>query len=118
MATPTFVPPYEPDTQSASPNQPRINEANFGDGYSQRTRDGLNARQDKPTWHWSALSVAEYEAMDAFFGALGGADPFWWTPPDEAMPKKFVCKKWDKGFPAGGRRSLTATFEQVFDPGD
>jgi phage-related protein len=118
MATPTFAPPFAPNTDSSAPNKPRINKAQFGDGYGQRTRDGLNARQDKATWHWTGLTVAQYDAMDAFFGGLGGADPFWWTPPDEDEPKKFICEEWSKGFPAGNLRSLVATFEQVFDPGD
>jgi phage-related protein len=58
----------------------------------------------------------EYKAIDDFFRDRGGAEAFLWTPPDETDPKKFVCKKWGKAFPRSTTRSMTATFEQVFDP--
>jgi len=118
MTTPTFVPPFEPSPQSTVDVTPRVLEASFGDGYSQRTQDGLNAQQDEATWVWALCTPAEFEEMRSFFSERGGHKPFFYTQPDDAAPKKFICSQWTKAFDSGMTRAMTAKFKQVFDPGD
>ncbi len=119
MTTPTFAPARNPVASASTVDMtPRILKADFGDGYSQRTEDGLNAQQDDATWVWSYCSADEFENLRAFFASMKGALSFFWTPPDEAVPKKFICSQWTKSFDSAVTRTMTAKFTQVFDPGD
>lgn len=92
----------------------RVLTSQFGDGYSQRGRDGINNRQDR----WP-LTFEMPEDMTrivlAFLDDHGGDMAFQWAPPDEPLGM-FTCKKYS------GPREIApdyyvvkATFDRVFD---
>lgn len=91
--------------------QPRVKKAQFGDGYSQRSSDGINS-----LLRIYSLTFADYPALiepiDAFFEQHAGVHAFWFTTPDTGRKIKVVCGQW-----AGVRRSgwwdISATFEEV-----
>jgi len=112
MATfPDIAPNYGATKQS----QPKVRNVQFGDGFSQRLRYGLN--QDAKVWDltWEHISEADSDTIEAFLEARGGAEDFDWSPPDETETYKWICQRWSKRLTASGLNSLTATFQQVFE---
>ena len=108
MATFTWT----PDADATVTHEPRKREAKFGDGYSQRAQDGLNA--DMATWslRFSGRSKAEGEAIDTFLQTQGGVTAFDWTPPGGAATK-WICPKWSRSYASYEAQSVSAEFKQV-----
>lgn len=114
MATfPAITPAYGAQKTS----QPKMRKAQFGDGYEQRVRFGLN--QNPKVWNltWNNITEANADTIEAFLDARAddGAS-FDWTPPGESTAYKWVCEQWDKTIPYTGRAVITASFRQVFEP--
>jgi hypothetical protein len=113
MATfPSISPTYGAQKSS----QPKIKETQFGDGYSQRIRWGLNQNPKKWNLTWE-VSETEADTIETFLNARAndGAS-FDWTPPDDSTSYKWTCYQWQKSIPYLNRASITATFNQVFEP--
>jgi phage-related protein len=109
--------PYINPTYGAQKSsQPKIKETQFGDGYSQRIRWGLNQNPKKWSLTWE-VSETEADTIETFLNARAndGAS-FDWTPPDESTSYKWTCYQWQKSIPYLNRASITATFTQVFEP--
>ena len=73
-----IVPSYAP----RSLRQPRVLSAKFGDGYEQRSADGINA--DLQSWelNFETVPTREADAIEAFFiGNQTAVSPFLWTAP-------------------------------------
>lgn len=114
MAT---FPNIAPDYGLTKESEPKIREVKFGDGYSQRTTFGLN--QNPKTWPftWSNITNAEAAQIEAFLDARAvDRESFDWTPPDAVIAYKWICKKWNKTMNSYNRNTVTATFEQVYEP--
>jgi phage-related protein len=105
-----------PDYALSAKVKPRIVTARFGDGYAQRSRDGLN-NIDR-TWdvRWTDLSLDELEILTDFFELCAGVDNFAWTPPGEQTAVKVIVEEWDKEWGNVGRYNLRASFIQDFRP--
>ena len=90
----------------------RVERYGFGDGYSQRVVDGLNATSRTWSVVLKLLTSAEKATVEAFFKShLGQA--FIWVPPDGSGSGKWSCSEWS-GVPAFVH-DLTATFVEEFD---
>jgi len=98
-------------------SKPKMRMTQFGDGYEQRTRFGLNQNPKEWSLTWQNITEANADTIEAFLDARAadGAS-FDWTPPDSATSYKWVCQQWDKTIPYTGRATITATFRQVFEP--
>ena len=98
-------------------SKPKMRMTQFGDGYEQRTRFGLNQNPKEWSLTWQNITEANADTIEAFLDARAadGAS-FDWTPPDSATTYKWVCQQWDKTIPYTGRATITATFRQVFEP--
>ena len=98
-------------------SKPKMRMTQFGDGYEQRTRFGLNQNPKEWSLTWQNITEANADTIEAFLDARAadGAS-FDWTPPDTATSYKWVCQQWDKTIPYTGRATITATFRQVFEP--
>lgn len=114
MALDVFDPPRAPGPQSARATQPRVNVARFGDGYSQRSEDGLNATPRTMQPKWASLTVENAEEIENFLDAHRSA-AFLWTPPLESVARKWRCVGHSRGYPGGEVVSLSANLEEVFD---
>jgi phage-related protein len=114
MATfPAIAPAYGATKNSA----PKVRKTQFGDGYEQRIKFGLN--QNPKTWDlsWNNITEANADTIEAFLDARADdGDSFDWTPPGEPSSSKWVCETWQKTIPYTGRAVITATFRQVFEP--
>lgn len=91
--------------------QPEINEVGYGDGYSQRSPNGLNNVLN--TYNLSFQGKREdCDDIVSFFRRHGGYKSFYWYAPDQYRDILVVCKSWSqKG--NGNNSSVTYTFEQV-----
>lgn len=71
----------------------RVLSAQFGDGYSQRSADGINSNVDKWELEYIWLSKTDSQVVKNFLYAIGGYDYFTWIPKNESVSKKFVVEK-------------------------
>lgn len=115
MPLDVFSPTHQPSPQGTRRAvKRRVNTAQFGDGYSQRSGDGLNTSPRTYTASWGAIAAAEAETYEAFFDAHKST-PFLWTPPLESAERKWIAGDSDQGYLGGSTVSLTCTFTEVFD---
>ena len=112
MATDTFtwVPLVDPQGTTTY----RTRKAQFGDGYSQEVKDGINNATDSwpLTFRDKGAVVAQ---IKAFLDAHAGSASFSWTPPlgVQGLFKAAACQVQPNG---GDIYTLTTTFQQVFRP--
>lgn len=112
MATFTAIPSYPLETDET----PDVRVAKLGDGYEQRSAKSINALAQ--VWPLTFNNRTQEEADDirTFLRARGGVESFDWTPPGEDDAIKVVCRSWKRSRGAAGAYTVTATFEQVFEP--
>lgn len=113
--TETFNPPVAPSIPSSRNRKMRTAESNFGDGYTQRSGDGLNTNLETWRAEWSALTPEQAEEIEAFFEAHKGYVAFFWQAPYSPVALRYRCKEWSRGFPTGNLVSISAELEKVFD---
>ena len=114
MPLDVFVPPIGPSTPSGKNVTPRKKEAQFGDGYSQRGGDGLNALPQTFQAQWQSLHSNQADDIEAFFG-VHTSTPFLWTLPLEAVQRKWIALSWSRGYVSADTVSLNANLKEVFD---
>ena len=96
---------------------PQIRAAQFNDGYSQRIKFGMNI--DPKVWNlnWTNISETDSDTIETFLEARADdGDSFDWTPPDTSTAYKWICLRWNKTIPYSNRASISASFQQVFEP--
>jgi phage-related protein len=116
MAFDTFSPAYKPSAGPSSYDwQPRIRTAQFGDGYKQTAPDGLNADPMTVRLAWSALPMSAVTALRGFFASHVGL-VFYYTLPDEALPRKWCAIGSSRDFQHGALGTFSVDLEERFDP--
>lgn len=110
----TFAPAFNPTLQSTRGVKARTVTAQFGDGYSQRSEDGLNAAPRNYQAIWEELQSTDADTIEAFLEAQT-AIPFLWTPPLETVQRSWIASNWTRGYVGGTLVSLTASLAEVFD---
>lgn len=115
MALDTFTPTSQPtvDATQRTVNR-RVNAAQFGDGYSQRSMDGLNTSPRAFTAAWAALVSTEADTYEAFFDAHG-VTPFLWTPPLETVQRKWLAGTSMQAYVSADVVSFSCPLTEVFD---
>lgn len=109
----TFI--WLPNYNSAMQVVPRVLQAKFGDGYSQRAADGLNTMLRKWNLQFTNRTQADCDAIEAFLVSQGGCLSFNWTPPSGA-PGLWICgipNGWTRTPQTGPLSTITCTFEEV-----
>jgi phage-related protein len=102
---------YKPDYSARKRMKPRVTVLKFGDGYEQRTTDGLNTKLES----WSVSfkrSPTAINSIDSFLNTCGGVTAFNWETPD-GVTKTFVCREWEISTDSPGWETLNATFDEV-----
>jgi phage-related protein len=91
--------------------------ASFGDGYSQRAPDGINARSDKWDIKWGALTPSELQIVEAALDSVGGHGVLLWTPIGETVQKKFVNTKatYSRTRVNSTAYTVSVSLDEVFD---
>jgi phage-related protein len=113
-----------PSTGTRGSMKPRKLRAQFGEGYSQHAKDGINARLRvwdlvfDPIHATVGLgaSGANLNDIDDFLADKDGCEKFLWTQPtpfNTEGPQQFICEQWEFVYNEGGALvGLHATFEQ------
>ena len=117
MTSETFAPTRRPQLGSSESHEPRINISQFGDGYTQRSTDGINTDPAAFSYVWNAVEESEADYITDFFAARGGVEAFFWTPRSgsPATTYKYICKQWTRTPLGAGLFNISASFTQVFD---
>ncbi len=92
----------------------RVRAAQFGDGYRQVAGDGINNLSESWPLTFKGTSAYITEIL-SFLKARKGYIAFTWTPPlgEQAL---WTCETYGSNPLGGGMHTLTATFEQYFEP--
>ncbi|HEU4709605.1 MAG TPA: phage tail protein [Methylophilaceae bacterium] len=102
---------YQPAFGMSVRRQPRVNSSRLGDGYEQRTGDGIN--NDLRVWDMTFnRTLADIDAIDTFLQGKGGATSFTWTPTGETEVR-VICRQWSRTKVAPNVGTLSASFEEV-----
>jgi len=113
MATfPAITPTYGAQKN----NRPNVRTIQFGDGYQQRLTYGINQNPKSWSLTWE-VSETDADTIETFLNNRAADNAsFDWTPLDEATSYKWICPEWNKSVPYKNRATITATFQQVFEP--
>lgn len=107
---------WVPDFSAQKNVKPAVSNVKFGDGYRQRVSFGVNSTPATWQLQFGQRDAAEADAIEAFLEECAGVEAFEWTPPGESVAKKWTCQDWSRSIQKANLYSLTAVFEQVFDP--
>lgn len=114
--TETFAPIKPPGFPTSETTDYRVRKAEFGDGYVQVAKDGINSSTVKYELTWPVLSLADAATIKAFFDARGGYEYFYYTVPgdiERAYRNGPVVKAYQD---SGVTCSLTVTLTEVHLP--
>jgi len=106
---------HMPDRGYTKTTTPRILLNQFGDGYAQRTVDGINNLKNEWQLTFTSRSISEANAILAAIEATNGVDYLTWTPPQELIEVKVVASNWSSQYESAISRTVNVTFTQVFD---
>jgi len=93
----------------------RVLRSDFGDGYSQRTPDGLNIEIEKWSLIWNNITLAQKDIIINFLDARQGAEAILFTMPGEDTAKKWICASYKYTPFSSAYYRIDATFERVYD---
>lgn len=113
MSFPVFNPPVPPAVGAKIKREIKLLKAEFGDGYTSITRDGVNHIRRSYELEWPVLTEAESNAIVAFLEARGGDETFWFSL-GARDPMKVTCDTWEETENSAGKFAITATFRQSF----
>jgi phage-related protein len=89
----------------------------LGDGYQQRSENGLNAQREEWAIVYPALTKTDFQAAMAIFKTVGAVQAMTWVSPLDGLTKKYVVVKDSRKFQfLGGKYRLTLSLRQVFEP--
>lgn len=96
---------------------PRVRATVFGDGYTQRQADGINALAQSWDLRFRDVAREAGDEMLAFLRTQGGVVAFEWTPMWAMAPILVLCQEWTRTeLDEYGFSDITARFNQTFEP--
>lgn len=111
------LPDIPPDFGMEPTPVANVDEVQFGDGYTQRKPAGINYKRTDWSVNWTVLEQDEYDTLYAFLYARLRLTPFWWTPPWESQPKRYICMEISGPRPTSARHAnLSASFIEDLNP--
>ena len=107
-----WIPSYSPTIST----EPSVRTLKFGDGYEQRTPDGINTNLLKISLTYDNRDEAESTAIAHFLNERGGSEAFVYLPPSPySSMKKFICRKWDVTMNFDNNYSIKVDLEEVVE---
>ncbi len=102
--------------------KPNIRMTRFGDGYEQRVEFGLNP--SPKTWdiEFKNRTDSDRDKILAFLQERNGKESFDWMDPQQSTMsagssfKRYKCAEWSYEMEAFNVNTISASFEQVFEP--
>jgi phage-related protein len=115
MSSPLPTTP-SPSQSSAKTTEFRVTRVKLGNGYEQRSIDGLNATRDSWTLVYENISLSNLQTMTTFFDGLGGATYFTWTAFGDASSSNWITNgNYTIQVTSGTTYTLSVPITQVFD---
>jgi len=108
--TDTFI--WKPTSSGAATANAAVRKAAFGDGYTQRAPEGINPRSRSYQLTFTGTKARIDQIID-FLDAHVGRSFFWTGPRGTAL---YTCDTHTEPLPNGLTHTVTATFEQTFQP--
>lgn len=96
--------------------EPAVTATRYGDGYEQRSADGINPIAQQWSLNFEEVDNAIADDIVTFWRARGGVEAFDWTPKWGTVAIRVKCSKWSRVPDGDGLSRMTATFQQVFEP--
>lgn len=115
MSLPLFVPAYAPSVTGTSYQVALLLRlVFFGDGYEQRTEDGINTRPRVGQWSWAALEQDDADDIIEFLSdnAITG---FRYTFPGDIQRNWRLNGPIDMTAPSGNLRAVSVQVKEIFD---
>lgn len=103
----TFPAQPSPDFGYKFETVPRANSTPFGDGYSQRTQDGLNTQLRSTTLTFTNRTTVEKDILESFLDDQYGVLNFLWRPEGDAFPAIWYAPHWTIQENSAGRWTVT-----------
>jgi len=95
----------------------RVLTASFGDGYEQRSLDGLNTKNDMFNLTFNNRDAEEINRIAAFFDAKAGKNfTFIVTDHSGDTSLKVVCESYNIGYLHDLYHSMSCTLRRVYEP--
>lgn len=111
-----FNPSVVPTSGTTRSTNAAVNVAQFGDGYSQRAKDGLNSVSRQVTLQWVKLTFDEAADIESFFESRGGSEAFLYQIPGDSVQRAWITSgPWRNGYEYGVAGSFSVTLQEVFD---
>lgn len=93
---------------------PLIKRINFGDGYTQRSRDGISHNLLTLTLKFDNRKLRESRAIEHFLQTRGGTESFLFIAPSPySKEKRFICEKWTNNNTFYDSYSIETVFQEV-----
>lgn len=90
-------------------------EAQFGDGYSMRMRDGINTTLRSWNVTWSVIDKDSADVLMSFFEQMGGVDSFYWIMPDSWEQVTVITDgEPSLSYDSFSNHTVTVTLKEVF----
>jgi phage-related protein len=99
-------------TSSTKSSKPAVLVTKFGDGYEQRTVDGINANPENWDVSFATAPRSDVDSVETFLETNIG-QPFDWTTPN-GNTISVVCDEWSVEYSPGSLKTLSVKFKQVF----
>lgn len=93
----------------------RVKRVDFGDGYAQRARDGLNTVRQRWKLVWERVSNTEAETLRNFFNGLAGVGIIEWTPYNQSTELKWTASDLSSKPVGPTTTTISVTLTQEFD---
>lgn len=106
----TWIPDFTADLRYRS--NPRVMQ--FGDGYAQRLKIGLNAQDEPWALQFRNRSNTERDAIRTFLRQARGRTAFSWTDP-LGVSGQYVCSDWAITFNNHNNNDIKLTLRRVFE---
>lgn len=106
---------WTPSKSFSKTIKPRVLNAQFGDGYSQRVVNGINSITREWSVSFNSKPLNEINAIEDFLSARKGSEGFLWTPPGESTSYAVICPDWSRTYDTHISASLQVKFVQIFD---
>ena len=109
---PEFI--WMPNYNSSMDFEPKVKSIKMGDGYEQRTPDGINNSLLKFNLNFNGRPLHEATAIIHFLKVRGGAESFVFTPyAPFGKTKLFKCPNYSVNFEFFNNYAISAVFEEV-----
>lgn len=105
---------WVPDQGPKEDTRTDVNETKFGEGYAQRTSNGINSVSQHWAYNFTLRTKAEILAIRAFLKTKFGVHSFTLTN-SYGEEIRVTSKTWSTSINHDGDCSASVTFDQVFE---